>query len=42
MPKRALFDVGYRMAGNDSVWQKVPPDFQGYAQTRKWPGYFAP
>jgi hypothetical protein len=32
---RALFDVGYRMAGKDSAWQKVPPDFQGYAQTGK-------
>jgi hypothetical protein len=35
MLKRALFDVGYRMAGKDSVWQNVPPDFQRYAQTGK-------
>lgn len=32
---RALFDVGYGMASKDSVWHKVPPDFQGYEQTGK-------
>jgi hypothetical protein len=35
MLKRVLFDLGYRMAGKDSAWQKVPPDFEGYAQTGK-------
>ena len=35
MPKSALFDVGYRMACKDSVWQMIPPDFQGHAQTGK-------
>ena len=30
-----VFVVGFRLAGKDPVWQKVPPDFQGLSQSEK-------